>query len=649
MVLTIACIKNHDIKTQLTGVIALTSTSQNEDYQDDVTRLASTQSKIKDINNPLINDYGYFTKNLQIEGIIGEGGVGRVYLAFDKTIGRQVAVKEILDSSVNDGEIINSFIHEAKITGKLEHPGIIPIYQIGQRENHGPFYVMKFIKGITLEEKFKQFNESGNNDFKQRLNLLDTLIAVCEALAYAHSKGVIHRDIKPNNIIIGQFGETIILDWGLAQVINSENTQFYNSAIKHQQKTLSDLTTTTMVGTPRYMSPEQVSGHASRASDVYSLGVILFRIISGKLPYRGSINEVEKELTNQKPSPSPLKYNPSAPSELVAICEKAMEKSTEKRFVDAGELLAQLNDYRSGRMVNIYNYSKKELLKRFMSRNKLLVSMLSILLISILIGASFAIHYAYLMNQAKEKAESALVTITTFGERAQKQAHTITKIIQSNSDQLYDDLRQTADMLSQLEKTENDKEQAILLSLHRNYPKFESFSVKPEHLLSSELSFGWKTAKQKYDAPIAKITDARMQLIFRVPVYSSKGGYVDSYLEATMYPEDVIPALFPIAPITDSTSEYIWIIRNDGLIVYDKNSDYIGSNIFTDPRYNQSPSLIAFAQLTFSNDDGIGHYTFVEGNQEARKIASWDTIQFNATERWAVIVSFLYLTNKIEP
>ena len=620
----------------------MNSQTPRYNQDDEATRIAPEKATTSNQDQ----DYGLFTNNLRIEGIIGEGGVGRVYLAYDKTIGRRVAVKEILDPSTdNNCELTNSFIHEAKITGKLEHPGIIPIYKIGNRNHYGPYYVMKYIKGITMEEKFRAYDENGSeNNFKQRVKLLDTLIDVCEALAYAHSKGVIHRDIKPNNIITGKFGETIIIDWGLAQVINDDdNTQFYNKVRSHQQRTLSDLTSTTTVGTPRYMAPEQVEGQANKASDVYSLGIILFRIITGKLPYHGSVDDIQTHLTSNNPSPSPFLFNPTAPAELVAICEKAIAKSATHRFSDASELLKQLNDYRSGRMVNVYSYSKKELLRRFFSRNKLLVSMLGVLFVAIMTGAGFALHYAYQMNLAKNKAEQALVTITTFGERAQKQAHIIAKTLRSNTEGLYADLEQAAHELSQLDQQNSLQENTLLTKLQSHYPKFESFSIRQADSLSAELSLGWKTATQKYDAPIAKVKDGRLQIIFRTPIL--KGDHVERYLEAKMFPDLVMPALFPIAPISDSKPQDIWIMRNDGLIIYDKNSSYLGSNVFTDSRNKLSPSLLAFAQLTFSDDDGIGNYTFIEGNQKIEKIASWDSVQFNKTERWIIIVNYPYLTS----
>ena len=625
----------------------MNSQSPNNNQDDEATRLGPVNKKTAHVKANAQKNL--FTKHLRVEGVIGEGGVGRVYLAYDRVIGRRVAIKEIIHNSSDNSELTKSFIHEAKITGKLEHPGIIPIYKIGNRADKGPYYVMKHIKGITMEEQFRACTETGpEQGFNQRIKLLDSLIDVCEALAYAHSKGVIHRDIKPGNIISGKFGETILIDWGLAQVINdNDNTQFYNIAKHHQQQTLSDLKSTRPVGTPRYMAPEQLSGHASKASDVYSLGVILFRIITGKLPYNGAAESIEEHLSNDKPTPSPSDFTSSAPAELVAICEKATAKSPPQRFTDAHELLNQLNDYRSGRMVNIYNYSKRELINRFFRRNKLLVSMLSLLLAAIITGAGFALHYAYEMKLAKKEAEQALVVITTFAERAQKQANKIGDTMRANIKALYSDLEQTAYKLSQLNQPNTSEEKNTLSNLQSEYPKFESFSIIESKSLSAESSLGWKTDTQEYKAPIIRTEKGRLEIIFRTPI--QRGGHIERYLEAKMYPEKVIPALFPIAPVSDSNPRVIWIMRDDGQIIFDENEKYQGSNIFTDSKIKLSPSLISFAQHTNTDDEGVGYYTFYDDNKKFKKVASWDTIQFTQTERWVIIVTYPYSISDVKP
>jgi serine/threonine-protein kinase len=169
------------------------------------------------------------------------------------------------------------------------------------------------------------------------------LIDACDTIAYTHSKGVIHRDLKPANILCGRFGETIILDWGLAQVlVDDDNMYFYREVLEHQRHTLSDNETIQVVGTPAYMAPEQFSGNASKASDVYSLGVMLYRIITGELPYRGILEEITAKIAALPTTPSAGRRNPSAPPELIAICDKATHKNPEERFANASELAEQL-------------------------------------------------------------------------------------------------------------------------------------------------------------------------------------------------------------------------------------------------------------------------------------------------------------------
>ncbi|WP_031435720.1 serine/threonine-protein kinase [Methylomarinum vadi] len=225
---------------------------------EDRTRIAPAASNSAD------NDRA-FTKFLKIEGIVGEGGMGRVLLGYDETIGRRVAVKELLDSRQTPAEtgfsyedIKNTFLHEAKLTGKLEHPGIIPIYQLGERAQGKPYYVMRYVRGDTLETLLQDCErQAPDQRLARRLKLLDVLIDVCDTLAYAHAKGVIHRDLKPSNIIRGEFGETIVLDWGLAQMLaDSDNTYFYREAQRHQRHTLNDTLSSETLGTPYYMAPE---------------------------------------------------------------------------------------------------------------------------------------------------------------------------------------------------------------------------------------------------------------------------------------------------------------------------------------------------------------------------------------------------------
>ena len=590
-----------------------------------------------------------FPGHLTILDVIDQGGIGRVYLAYDETIGRRVAVKELLEtytaSTANNAEVANTFVHEAKITGKLEHPGIVPVYELGRRSDGQPYYVMRYLKGETLEQGLRKCVQTESETaFARRIKLLDALIAVCDTVAYAHAKGVIHRDLKPGNIIRGSFGETIVLDWGLAQVLEDrDNTYFYREVLTHQRHTLSDTSTSEVLGTPSYMAPEQFKGVAGKASDVYSLGVILYRLLTGELPYRGSLAEIQQQIETRKASPSVRQSNPAAPPELAAICEKAMHLYPEQRFADAGELALQLKAFRDGRMVNVYAYSKQELLRRFLLQNKTMVIMAGLLLAAVIAGAGFSIHYAKRMEQAKLQAEESLVLLTAFGEQSQKEARAIAHGIQAGSSRLFADLAQAAE---QIDLTNQDAQRQLLDQLHDRYPKFDAFLLRSAAEVSAVFSKDGDDNARQVLRPIAQIDNKRLTLVYRVPV--TRQGRTNHYLEMRMAPEKVLPDFIPLNTQSDQHPRHVWIMREDGLIVFDELPEYIGSNLFIDPATSRSPSLQAFGRLMLIDDDSIGYYSFVHAGVETNKIAAWDSVDFGAGHSWKVVVNYAYMRKKVE-
>ncbi|NOQ35981.1 MAG: protein kinase [Methylococcaceae bacterium] len=605
-------------------------------------------SDLEKINLANQNNSENFENDFTIQGIIGEGGVGRVYLAEDESIGRRVAVKELLDTNLSEKDqkaLENSFIHEAKITAKLEHPGIIPIYKLGQRDGKKPYYVMRHVKGETLEELLKKCHHSiPEIATKERLKLLDNLIAACDAIAYAHSKSVIHRDLKPSNIINGKFGETIILDWGLAQAMDDgDNTYFFQNIQSHQTDTYSDVTSHSGMGTPRYMAPEQLKGHATKASDVYSLGVVLFRIITGDMPYKGSLQQIQEQLLSETPSPSPNQYIGTISPELGAICEKAMAKNTADRFVDAGQLAQQLKDYRDGRMVDIYSYSKQELLRRFLAKNKLMVFMIAALFIAIAAGGAFSVHYAMKMDEARAKAEEALISVTALGEKAQEQATEIAGVFSDSIDELFVDMKKTTSQLDAFTRENLEAENKLLATLQRQYPKFSSFTLENSEAIPATL--GWKAGTHKFDAPIAYIENKRLILTFLVPL--KKQGKKERYLTAKVFPEKVFPSFFPIEVDTKHPKD-IWLMQDDGLIVYDAETKYQATNVFIDTINTQSASLVAFGKQTLENPYGISYYSFMNEGKKIFKIAAWHTVDFPQAKSWKVIVNYTYMRTEAD-
>lgn len=266
------------------------------------------------------------------------GGAGHVWLARDSSIGRDVALKELRSAnSVSQ----HRFLREAKITGQLEHPGVVPVYELGRDPvTERPFYVMRFIRGRTLSEVATAFHRNrrpGWHESMELVNLLTAFVSVCNTIAFAHSRGIVHRDLKGENIIVGEFGEVIVLDWGLAKRLNEEEDTFPTEEldpVAHASRTLMGQ----VVGTPAYMAPEQARGQLDLIgppTDIFGLGAILYEILTGRPPFFGEdVTEVILQATSGVIVPPHEKW-PEVPIGLEAACLKALSKEPANRFSTA--------------------------------------------------------------------------------------------------------------------------------------------------------------------------------------------------------------------------------------------------------------------------------------------------------------------------
>ena len=311
----------------------------------------------------------------RLQGELGRGGLGRVIQAQDRSLrDRIVAMKMVLSSGP---EVDRRFMEEALITAHLQHPNIVPVYELGRRATGERFYTMPVLTGKTLkqriEEAFRALGEEQDDDDAwgiRRLELLQAFLGLCQATAYAHAHGVVHRDIKPSNVMVGDFGETVLVDWGLAKVLPTPGedltipltqdevpaAQFdgaepdradrdLESRIRALRNLGRDQTVEgTVAGTPAYMAPEQARGRVSeidQSSDLYSLGAVLYEILTGKPPYAGmSYPSLFAELLSDAPSPNPA-GDPSVsmvPSDLAAICSRALAKDKKDRYPSVIEL-----------------------------------------------------------------------------------------------------------------------------------------------------------------------------------------------------------------------------------------------------------------------------------------------------------------------
>lgn len=297
---------------------------------------------------------------------IGEhsrGGMGRILLVHDQSIGRDVALKELLPSDEeapgstperHSGAAVARFLREARLTGQLEHPGIVPVYEVGQRAGGALYYTMKLVRGKTLRGVLEE-----TDSLDQRMKLLPHIVDLCQAMAYAHSRGVIHRDLKPDNVMIGEFGETVVIDWGIAKTRGPGATPGDSAKYPegpqmatedaHIIKTMNGV----VMGTPAYMSPEQALGDLAcvdERSDVYALGAVLYEVLTGEPPFTGeNSREVLLKVQTESPSP-PRRLEHRIPRELAVICERALARDPADRFASAKDMAEALQSFVSGRV-----------------------------------------------------------------------------------------------------------------------------------------------------------------------------------------------------------------------------------------------------------------------------------------------------------
>jgi serine/threonine protein kinase len=269
---------------------------------------------------------------------LGRGGMGAVYLAEDRELNRLVAIKVLNTPEISE-DMRNRMVREAQIIAGLEHPGIVPVHDVGTLPDGRVFYAMKFVRGSRLDEY-----AAVNDSLRDRLRKFQ---AVCDAVAFAHAHGVIHRDLKPQNIMIGSFGEVLVLDWGVAKILKKPSTDFTNQSVQSVDGFKTNAGT--IIGTRDYMSPEQARGEIDQLderADVYSLGAVLHFL---------------------------LKDQPKPGKAAEAICLKARADAKDDRYSSASELSADIGRLLDAEPVSAYRENAFEKASRWVSKNRFLV------------------------------------------------------------------------------------------------------------------------------------------------------------------------------------------------------------------------------------------------------------------------------------
>ncbi len=277
------------------------------------------------------------------------------------------------------------FLREAEITGGLEHPGIVPVYSLGQHPDGRPYYAMRLVQGTNLKEAIDAYHrmapsprDAGARALALR-KLLDRFRDVCDALSYAHSRGVLHRDVKPQNILVGRYGETLLVDWGLAKATGHPELRADDGSQPLRPLAAGDSEDTAAgatIGTPSYMSPEQAGGHLDQLgpeSDIYSLGTTLYYLLTGRPAFEGSLVEVlERVQRGDFPSPRAVRHD--IPRALEAVCLTAMARRPENRYVTVRALADDIERWQADEPVSAYPEPWYLRLRRWVKRHRVLVT-----------------------------------------------------------------------------------------------------------------------------------------------------------------------------------------------------------------------------------------------------------------------------------
>lgn len=271
-------------------------------------------------------------------GLLGAGGMSRVYRVRDEALGREVAFKVLRPELLKDDAAIDRFIEEARITAQLDHPNVPAVFALSMDRKKSTCFTMKVLGGLSLQQVLEQNEREGVDGL---FAALDVLVRVCDAMSFAHSKGVLHLDLKPHNVMVGEYGQIYVVDWGLARRKAELPTKDKDDGAMH--------------GTPAYMSPEQARGQnyaLDERSDIFALGGMLYRILAGRPPTLGRSADETRELAAKgqvtPPDRTAKRNGQQMPRRLIAICMKALSEKPEDRYQTAAELKRELEEFIRG-------------------------------------------------------------------------------------------------------------------------------------------------------------------------------------------------------------------------------------------------------------------------------------------------------------
>jgi len=379
----LACVADPDLQSTLTRVV---TPRARED--------GSSSAPPVSVGTPTSSG-----RRFRVLRLLERGGLGEVYVALDEELRREVALKAIQSEHADDPDSRARFLIEAEVTGRLEHPGVVPVYGLGQDEDGRPYYAMRLIRGERLKDAAARFHgadQPGRDPAERELAfraLLGRFVDVCNAVAYAHSRGVLHRDLKPGNVMLGPYGETLVVDWGLAKAAGRpvDVPRASEETLRLEAAGGGSTLPGARLGTPSYMSPEQAAGRLDLhgpPSDVYSLGATLYHLLTGRAPFEGADVFTTLQKVQRGDFPPPRAVNGRVPPALDAVCRKAMALRVEDRYPSPRALADEIEHWLADEAVSAYRDLTASRLARWGRRHKSAVAAAAAILVTAVVALS---------------------------------------------------------------------------------------------------------------------------------------------------------------------------------------------------------------------------------------------------------------------
>jgi tetratricopeptide (TPR) repeat protein/tRNA A-37 threonylcarbamoyl transferase component Bud32 len=383
-----------------------------------------------------------------------QGGLGQVSLAVEEDLNREVALKEIQPQFADEPRNRHRFLLEAEITSRLEHPGIVPVYGLGHYDNGRPYYAMRFIKGDSLRHALDRFHQvvvDGRPRVLELRQLLGRFLDACNAVAYAHSRGVLHRDLKPDNIMLGSYGETLVVDWGLAkaQHVHEMHEETEDTLKPRAEDGAAPTLMGSLVGTPTYMSPEQAARRSDAlgtARDVYGLGATLYHLLTGRPPVEGDDVEDVLDRVRRGEVPRPRQGNRAVPPALEAVCQKAMALKPEERYPTVRALGGDIERWLADEPVSAYREPLPTRAARWTRRHRTLAAGAVTLLVTAV--AALAVSTVLISRARDLEYKAKIASIEAAGKAKDAEARAVAE--KTNAVAAADTANQVSEFLASL-------------------------------------------------------------------------------------------------------------------------------------------------------------------------------------------------------